>query len=63
MKKDRRNILILFLIIMVMILTSYFLFVSGTTSKIKASLNKMESNFNEEPNVSDYPIITMVINS
>ena len=41
MKKDRRNILILFLIIMVMILTSYFLFVSGTTSKIKASLNKM----------------------
>lgn len=63
MKKDRINILILFLIIMVMILTSYFLFVSGTTSKIKASLSKMESELNENPNVSDYPIITMVINS
>lgn len=63
MRKDKRNILILFLIIMVVVLTSYFLFISGTTSKIKASLNKMESNFNEEPNVSNYPIITMVINS
>lgn len=63
MKKDKKNILILFLILMVIILTSYFLFVSDTTNKIKASLSKLSANVNEDVNASYYPVITMVINS
>lgn len=63
MKKDKRNIIILFLIMIVIVLTSYFLFVNGTTNKIKASLNKLEANVNNNANTSDYPVITMVINS
>lgn len=63
MNKDKRNALILFLIIIVIVLTSYFLFASGTTNKIKASLNKMSANINKDENASFYPVITMVINS
>lgn len=63
MKKDKKNILVLFLLSMFIILTSYFLFISGTTNKIKASLNKMSKNLNQNANSSYYPVITMVINS
>lgn len=63
MKKDKKNILVLFLLSMFIILTSYFLFVSGTTNKIKASLNKMSNDLNPNANSSYYPVITMVINS
>ena len=63
MKKDRRNILILFLILMVIVLTSYFLFVSGTTNKIKASLTKLTASVNDDASTGYYPVITMVINS
>jgi hypothetical protein len=62
-KKDRRNILILFLILMVIVLTSYFLFVSGTTNKIKASLTKLTASVNDDASTGYYPVITMVINS
>lgn len=62
MKKDKRYVIILFLIMFVIILTSYFLFISGTTNKIKASLNKLDASVSDG-NVSDYPVIKMVINS
>ncbi len=62
MKKYKKNIIVLFLIIIVIVLASYFLFISGTTNKIKANLNKLESNISKG-NISYYPVITMVINS
>lgn len=62
MNKDKRYVIVLFLIILVIVLSSYLLFISGTTNKIKASLNKLSASVNDG-NVSDYPVIKMVINS
>lgn len=63
MKKDKINILILVLILVFVILTSYFLYETGITNKLSASINKTEASLNKEANVSDYPVIKMVINS
>ncbi len=63
MKRYRKNILILTLVVIVTIIASYFLYTSGTTNKIKANLNKLNKSINKDANISDYPIITMVINS
>lgn len=63
MKKDKRNILILIIIAILVIIISYVLFASGLTSKLKASIESLDASTNEEVNASDLPIINNVINS
>lgn len=62
MQKDRKNIFILILIIIMVISVSYVLFFSGLTNKLKASLQNLSVN-NENATVSDLPLIESVINS
>lgn len=62
MKKEKRNILILSFVIILVIIFSYLMFISGTTNKLKASINK-QKKFNKDVNASFYPVIKMVINS
>ena len=62
MQKDKRNILILVIIIVIIIIVSYFMFTSGTTGNIKASIEKLSAQSGDY-NVSDLPVIDLVINS
>ena len=62
MKKEKRNILILSFVIILVIIFSYLMFISGTTNKLKASINR-QKKFNKDVNASFYPVIKMVINS
>lgn len=62
MKKEKRNILILSFVIILVIIFSYLMFISGTTNKLRATLNR-KNVYNKENNASFYPIINMVINS
>ena len=62
MQKDKRNIFILLIVIMIVISISYLLFFSGLTIKLKASLQNLTVN-NNDANASDLPLIDSVINS
>lgn len=62
MKKEKRNILILSFVVILVIIFSYLMFISGTTNKLKASINR-QKKFNKDVNASFYPVIKMVINS
>lgn len=62
MQKDKRNIFILLIVIMIVISMSYLLFFSGLTIKLKASLQNLTIN-NNDANASDLPLIDTVINS
>lgn len=62
MQKDKRNIFILLIVIMIVISISYLLFFSGLTIKLKASLQNLTVN-NSDANASDLPLIDSVINS
>lgn len=62
MQKDKRNIFILLIVIMIVISISYLLFFSGLTIKLKASLQNLTVN-NNDANASDLPLIDTVINS
>ena len=62
MQKDKRNIFILLIVIMIVISISYLLFFSGLTIKLKASLQNLTIN-NNDANASDLPLIDTVINS
>lgn len=63
MRKDKRNLLILIIVVVLVVFSSYFLFASGITNRLKGSITKMSSEVNDNPNISFYPVITMVINS
>lgn len=63
MRKDKINILILFLIMVIVTLFSYFLFTSGITSRLGANVDRLSGSLSNNINPSNYPIITMVVNS
>ena len=63
MKKDKRNIIILIVIAILVVFSSYFLFISGITGEFNANVNKLSASVNSNPNASFYPVITTVINS
>lgn len=63
MKKDRRNIIIFIAVIIFVVFSSYFLFISGVTNKFKANVNRLSASIGDDHNSSFYPVITMVINS
>ena len=63
MKKDKRNILIFVVIVLIVIFISYFVFSSGITDKLKASAQGMKASVDRDVNKSDLPIINEVINS
>lgn len=63
MRKDKRNLLILFVIVILVVFSSYFLFASGITGKLKGNVLKLDASLNDEVNASFLPVITMVINS
>lgn len=63
MKKDKRNIFILIMIIILAVVISYLLFFSGLTNKLKANVNELKVSVNDDINASDLPIIDGVINS
>lgn len=62
MQKDKKNILIFIVVLLIIIFISYFMFKSGTTSKIKGSLDGLTASV-VEANPSDLPIINFVVNS
>lgn len=63
MRKDKRNLIFLVIALVLAVFSSYLLFASGVTSKLSASANRITASLDNSPNVSDYPIITMVYNS
>lgn len=63
MKKDKINIIILAIIIVFVIFSSYYLFTSGITGMFGANVNRLSASVNSNPNASFYPVITTVINS
>ena len=63
MRQDKRNLMFLIITLVLAVFSSYLLFVSGVTSKLSASANKMTASLDNSPNTSDYPVITMVFNS
>lgn len=63
MKKDKRNILIFVVIVLIIIFISYFVFSSGLTDRLKASVQSMSASIDKDVNKSDLPIINEVINS
>lgn len=63
MQKDKRNILIFIIVLVIVIFASYFMFTSGTTNKIKGSVEKLTVTLDQNVNASDLPVINYVINS
>lgn len=62
MQKDRKNILIFIVVILIIVSISYFMFKSGATSKIKGSLDGLTASV-VDATPSDLPIINFVVNS
>lgn len=62
MQKDKRNILIFTGVIIVVIFLSYFIFTSGVTGNLRASIKRL-SGSTEDYNVNDLPVIDFVVNS
>lgn len=63
MKKDKKNLIVLVIALVLVVFSSYLLFASGITGKLSASANKMTASLDDNPNASYYPVITMLINS
>ena len=63
MKRAKTNIIIILLVIFIVIFTSYGIYKSGFTNKIKASLNRLTSKMDDEVLVGNYPKINLLINS
>ncbi len=63
MRKNINNVIILSSIVISIIFISYFLFSKGITNKIQANLIKLNGKLNNNSNMNDHPVITMVINS
>lgn len=62
MQKDKKIILIFTIVLLLIVGASYFLFASGTTNKIKGSINGLTSSV-IDGEASDLPIINYVVNS
>lgn len=62
MQKDKRNILIFAIAIIVIVFISYFIFTSGITGNLRASIKRL-SGSTEDYNVNDLPVIDFVVNS
>ena len=58
MKKDKRNVLILISILVVIVFTSYFIFSSGITNKLSANVLNDDLS-----SIANYPVINLVVNS
>lgn len=63
MKKDRKNLFIFIIIIVCVIVFSYFLFFSGITEKLRASATGITANVDKDVKKEDLPVIKSVINS
>lgn len=63
MKKDKRNVLILIVIVALVIILSYLIFASGLTGRLRANIEGLNAKTNDEVKASDLPIIASVINS
>lgn len=61
MKKE--NIIILLIITLFVVLTSYFLYNLGITEKLVGNINSIIEKNNKDISVSDLPVINMVYNS
>lgn len=63
MQKDKRNILIFIVVLVIIVFASYFIFTSGTTTKIKGSVERLTATIDQDVNASDLPVINYVVNS
>lgn len=63
MFKSKKNIFIFISLILVAVLSSYLLYKTGNTNKIKGLARKVNNNINRSTNSSDYPVINNVFNS
>lgn len=63
MQKDKRNILIFIVVLVIIVFASYFIFTSGTTTKIKGSVERLTATVDQDVNASDLPVINYVVNS
>lgn len=63
MQKDKRNVLIFIVVLVIIIFASYFIFTSGITTKIKGSVESLTATVDQDVNASDLPVINYVINS
>ncbi len=63
MRKEKRNILIFVIVLLSIIIISYFIFLSGITNKIRANVQSLASTMNNNINTSELPIIDEVVNS
>lgn len=62
MQKDKRNVLIFACVVVVIVVASYFIFTSGITGNLKASIKKL-SGSTDDYTINDLPVIDSVINS
>lgn len=63
MKKDKKNLFIFIIIIVCVIVFSYFLFFSGITEKLRASVTGITASVDKDVKKEDLPVIKSVINS
>ena len=63
MFKSKKNVFIFISLILVAVLSSYLLYKTGNTNKIKGLARKINNNINRSTNSSDYPVINNVFNS
>lgn len=63
MQKDKRNVLIFIIVLVIIVFASYFIFTSGTTNKIKGSVERLTATVDQDVNASDLPVINYVVNS
>ncbi|MBQ9014036.1 MAG: hypothetical protein IJ094_10900 [Bacilli bacterium] len=63
MFKSKKNIFIFISLILVAVLSSYFLYKTGNTNRIKGFAQMVNNNINRSTNSSDYPVINNVFNS
>ena len=63
MRKDKKNLFIFIIIIVCVIVFSYFLFFSGITEKLRASATGITANVDKDVKKEDLPVINSVINS
>ncbi len=62
MQKDKRNVLIFIIAIVVIVILSYFIFTSGLTNSLNASIKKLSGSISNYT-ISDLPVINSIINS
>ena len=63
MFKSKKNVFIFITLILVAVLSSFLLYKTGNTNKIKGLARKVNNSINRKTNSSDYPVVNNVFNS